>query len=426
MNNDNDLNIRLTANGDSVGAKNTDRLSNAASDNDLDKITLSGLSKTNAYVPEEIPVEEAAPEEEDIEETVEKVVPEEEDVEEAAEEAVPEEEVIEEAAEEAAPEEENVEEAAEEAVPEEEDVEEVLPEEENVEEAPAEMMTSDGEIIPPDGSAVIPEETDDPADEVFKEIADDTVRAHYTFIELAALMITFFAIALTLLLIRQTERYGEDNIQFSFESFFNGSYTQAISNRYINQMRLDDTIAKAARFTGHIYGIGNDDILLPEIADPFSPDDQPGAGGSFDRHTGSYTSAPVVSVESTDSVSVNASATGVPVTLGPPPVSVENNFTGKVSQYTSLTSSFTTTGNYVPSATRPPETPPSESSSDSSDVSTDPSVSDSETQPSDNPPVTDPSSEPTSPEDTPPPETPSETPAETTVPPAPSPQAQAQ
>ncbi len=263
------------------------------------------------------------------------------------------------------------------------------------------------------GAKAIPEE-DYRADEVLKGMARDTVRGHYVFFDLAVLITTVFAIALTLLLMRETDRYGEDNVKLSFQSFMDGSYTQAMSNRYLSRLNIDKLAEKIENISGHLYGFGGMVQALPE--DEISPDDQPNAGyvTNFPQYT-TATTTTTSSQETTEEVSavIDPELTGTAVTMKPSSITIETSFTGKVSIYTTLTSSYTTTGAYKPTATKPKTTPPA----------TEPpqSVSDSEVSPSETTPdgseTTPDTSSDTNSETTP--QTPevTETPSVTTTPP---------
>ena len=213
--------------------------------------------------------------------------------------------------------------------------------------------------VPGGGALMIPEE-DHRADEVLSGMAIDTVRGHYTFFNLAVLITTVFAIALTLLLMRETDRYGEDNVKLSFETFLDGSYTQAMSNRYLSRLNIDTLAEKIENISGHLYGFGGMVKALPD--DEVSPDDQPNAGyvtnfPEYTTTTASMTEASQVTTESVSAV-VDPALTGTAVTMKPSSITVETSFTGRVSIYTTLTSEFTSTGAYRPTATKPKTTPP--------------------------------------------------------------------
>lgn len=261
----------------------------------------------------------------------------------------------------------------------------------------------------------IPEE-DDRADEVLKGMARDTVRGHYVFFDLAVLITTVFAIALTLLLMRETDRYGEDNVKLSFQSFMDGSYTQAMSNRYLSRLNIDTLAKKIENISGHLYGFGGMVQALPN--DEISPDDQPNAGyvTNFPQYTTTTTTSNTTASQVTEeevSSAVDPALTGTAVTMKPSSITVETSFTGKVSIYTTLTSSYTTTGAYKPTATKPkttePVTEPPQSVSDSEVSPSETTPDGSETTP-DTPSDTNSETTPQTPEVT-------ETPSVTTTPP---------
>ncbi len=226
---------------------------------------------------------------------------------------------------------------------------------ENAADGSAEQLEN-GEV-PGGGALTIPEE-DNRADEVLGGMARDTVRGHYTFFDLAVLITTVFAIALTLLLMRETDRYGEDNVKLSWETFLDGSYTQAMSNRYISRMNIDTLAEKIEDISGRLYGFGGNVQALP--GDDISPDDQPGGGyvtNYPEQTTTTTTASSQVTTEKIPAV-VDPALTGTAVTMKPSSITVETSFTGRVSIYTTLTSEFTSTAAYKPTATKPKTTPP--------------------------------------------------------------------
>lgn len=274
----------------------------------------------------------------------------------------------------------------------------------------------------------IPEE-DHRADEVLSGMAIDTVRGHYTFFDLAVLITTVFAVALTLLLMRETDRYGEDNVKLSFQSFMDGSYTQAMSNRYISRLNIDTLKEKIENITGHLYGFGGVAQALPE--DEISPDDQPSTGyvTNFPEYTTTTAESASETLQQTTgevSAVVDPELTGSPVTMKPSSITIETSFTGKVSRYTTLTSEFTTTGTYKPTATKPkttaptatkPETTKSEATtSKTTEAETKPPQSVSETTASSSSETTPTTSETTTTASETTPDTSSETNSETTTP----------
>lgn len=267
--------------------------------------------------------------------------------------------------------------------------------------------------VPGGGALTIPEE-DHRADEVLGGMARDTVHGHYTFFDLAVLITTVFAIALTLLLMRETDRYGEDNVKLSLETFLDGSYTQAMSNRYLSRLNIDTLAEKIEDISGRLYGFGGNVQALP--GDDISPDDQPGGGyvtNYPEQTTTTTTASSQVTTEKIPAV-VDPALTGTAVTMKPSSITVETSFTGRVSIYTTLTSEFTSTAAYKPTATKPKTTapvtePPQSVSQSESPTSSETTPEGSETTP-DTPSETSSETTPQTPEVT-------ETPSVTTTPP---------
>lgn len=267
------------------------------------------------------------------------------------------------------------------------------------EEAADLQVLSGGEAL------AIPPEDDHADDKLLSELGKETVVSHYNFINTACLCVLFLAIALTFILIRQGERYGEDNAQLTLESFLDGSYTEQLSRKFTNDLKLQDQIVDLKSWSLHLYGFvpKDDDESLGSSAKPSQTTSSTTASGVPGEVTTTTTTTSAV-------VSNNPDVTGVPVTMETSPTqSQEDIFTGNVITTTSsLTTSFTTTMSYSHTATKPSETTaPSET--------TPSETTPSETTPSETTPSETTPSETTPSETTPSETTPSETtPSETT------------
>lgn len=244
---------------------------------------------------------------------------------------------------------------------------------------PAEEAADETACVPPQ-ELFLPGEppAPSPAEELMKSMADDAVRAQYTFINLCALVITFFAVALTLLLIRQGERYSVDNIQLTAGTFLDGSYTESLSKRYIGELRLDSFIEKTGSAAAKLFGFSQSRKPQESPSPLPSGDDEPQSQTSVQDP--SLTSADLSAM--THSVSVDPDFTGSEATMPAVTVPVASDFTGVIKHTCkTLTTSFTTTGVYSPSATAPPSLSSSSSQLSETDPSgTEPSVT-TETSP---------------------------------------------
>lgn len=261
----------------------------------------------------------------------------------------------------------------------------------------------------------VPPEDDHADDKLLSELGKESIISHYNFINTACLCVLFLAIALTFILIRQGERYGEDNAQLTFESFIDGSYTSQLSRKFINELKLQDQIVDLKGWSAYLYGFSaKDDDGKP--TDPTKPSQTTSQTTSQNVPGEAETTTTTTTV----AVSNNPDVTGVPVTMETSPTqSQEDIFTGNVITTTSsLTTSFTTTMSYTPTATKPSETTaPSETTpSETTPSETTPSeTTPSETTPSETTPSETTPSETTPSETTPSETTPSETtPSETT------------
>lgn len=247
-----------------------------------------------------------------------------------------------------------------------------------------------GGAKPDEAAMLIPEESESSADKALAEMAADSVRSYYTFINLAVLVIAALAIALTFLFIREGDLYSVDNIQLSAETFLDGSYTASLSNRYINEMKLDAVITKLANATRYAYGFGSDISLRPVIPDSQgNADDEPYITKTTTTWRSEETT--VSSVSQSATASVNASFTGTPVTMPSLTLDVESDFTGALNRTTtSLTTSLTTTAPYSYTATASTAPPASVTTATSaepsqtetnSDVTEDPISSETDASP---------------------------------------------
>lgn len=273
--------------------------------------------------------------------------------------------------------------------------------------SPDEIVVSEEERI----SLLIPEESENLADKEINAMATDSVRSYYTFINLVALVIAAFTIALTLLFIREGEQYSADNIQLSGKTFLDGSYTASLSNRYINEMKLDDLVGNLSEKIRYIYGFGADAPLTPVIPDPLVP------SGSYpqDTETTTWYYEDDTTTEATQpaDVSVNDSFSGTPVTMPTVTIDVESDFTGIIKHTTTTTTtSLTTTQPYSYTATASSSTKKTTTAKTTTAKTTTSATKTTTTTPAATttpPPATTPPPETTTPEETPPVTEPSET-----------------
>lgn len=250
--------------------------------------------------------------------------------------------------------------------------------------------TEQGGAKPDETAMLIPEESEDPADKALAKMADDSVRSYYSFVNLAILVIASLGIALTFLFIREGDLYSVDNIQLSAETFFDGSYTASLSNRYINEMKLDTVITRLANVTRYAYGFGSDISFRPVIPDSQgTTDDEPYITKTTTTWNSDETTTS--SVSQSVAASVNGSFTGTPVTMPSLTLDVEPDFTGALNRTTtSLTTSLTTTAPYSYTATASAAPPASVTAATSaepsqtetnSDVTEDPISSETDASP---------------------------------------------
>ena len=250
------------------------------------------------------------------------------------------------------------------------------------EDAETDATQAGTEISVAEASVRVPNEDTHEDDKLLQSLGKESVRAHYNFINVFVLTLIFMTCALTLLLIRQGERYGEDNAQLTLNSFIDGSYTQQLSDKYIGDSKLQAVIKKLGEVSGYFYGFSLESEKDETIT---RPDDKP---DSTVTTTGTVTSAATTTETTTTTMSHNPDVTGTPISVEPQGSDTGSGdiFTGNVITTTpSLTSSFTTTMSYSHTAsktegtTAPDTETTTTTTTTTSQSDTEPSVSDSET-----------------------------------------------
>lgn len=251
------------------------------------------------------------------------------------------------------------------------------------EDAETDAAQAGTEISVAEASVRVPDEDTHEDDKLLQSLGKESVRAHYNFINVFVLTLIFMTCALTLLLIRQGERYGEDNAQLTLNSFIDGSYTQQLSDKYIGDSKLQAVIKKLGEVSGYFYGFSLESEKDETVT---RPDDKP---DSTVTTTGTVTSAATTTETTTTTMSHNPDVTGTPISVEPQGSDTGSGdiFTGNVITTTpSLTTSFTTTMSYSHTAsktegTTAPDTTTSTTTTTTttSQSDTEPSVSDSET-----------------------------------------------
>lgn len=235
------------------------------------------------------------------------------------------------------------------------------------------------EISVAEASVRIPNEDSHEDDKLLQSLGKESVRAHYNFINVFVLTLIFMTCALTLLLIRQGERYGEDNAQLTLNSFIDGSYTQQLSDKYIGDSKLQAVVKKLGEVSGCFYGFS----LESEKDETVSrPDDKP---GSTVTTTGTVTSATTTTETTTTTMSHNPDVTGTPISVEPQGSDTGSGdiFTGNVITTTpSLTTSFTTTMSYSHTASKTEGTTTPETTTSTTTTTTTITTSQSDTEPS--------------------------------------------
>ena len=250
------------------------------------------------------------------------------------------------------------------------------------EDAETDATQAGTEISVAEASVRVPNEDTHEDDKLLQSLGKESVRAHYNFINVFVLTLIFMTCALTLLLIRQGERYGEDNAQLTLNSFIDGSYTQQLSDKYIGDSKLQAVIKKLGEVSGYFYGFSLESEKDETIT---RPDDKP---DSTVTTTGTVTSAATTTETTTTTMSHNPDVTGTPISVEPQGSDTGSGdiFTGNVITTTpSLTTSFTTTMSYSHTAsktegtTAPDTETTTTTTTTTSQSDTEPSVSDSET-----------------------------------------------
>lgn len=254
--------------------------------------------------------------------------------------------------------------------------------EDGQEDAETDATQAGTEISVAEASVRVPDEDTHEDDKLLQSLGKESVRAHYNFINVFVLTLIFMTCALTLLLIRQGERYGEDNAQLTLNSFIDGSYTQQLSDKYIGDSKLQAVVKKLGEVSGYFYGFNLESEKDETIT---RPDDKP---DSTVTTTGTVTSAATTTETTTTTMSHNPDVTGTPISVEPQGSDTGSGdiFTGNVITTTpSLTTSFTTTMSYSHTAsktegtTAPDTTTSTTTTTTISQSDTEPSVSDSET-----------------------------------------------
>ena len=254
--------------------------------------------------------------------------------------------------------------------------------EDGQEDAETDAAQAGTEISVAEASVRVPDEDTHEDDKLLQSLGKESVRAHYNFINVFVLTLIFMTCALTLLLIRQGERYGEDNAQLTLNSFIDGSYTQQLSDKYIGDSKLQAVVKKLGEVSGYFYGFSLESEKDKTIT---RPDGKP---DSTVTTTGTVTSAATTTEATTTTMSHNPDVTGTPISVEPQGSDTGSGdiFTGNVITTTpSLTTSFTTTMSYSHTAsktegTNAPDTETTTTTTTTTSQSdTEPSVSDSET-----------------------------------------------
>lgn len=230
---------------------------------------------------------------------------------------------------------------------------------------------------------VIPQDANENDDKLFKQLHDDAIKTQYSLINTGAIALLVLTIALTLALMRTIERYDTEKNELTFQSFFDGSYTEKLSQNYLKNMNLSDMFEKSNAFFCRLYGIDNyDDTDV--VNNPVE---------NIIGHTTTTAYLPDVD-KSVTSISTNVtSVSNSSITAETSPILSEgSSASGTVGGATrpvttsSLTTSLTTTkafvfsvpeGTTIPSTTSPVVTSP-------------PEVSHSDTSPSETSSVTEP------------------------------------
>ncbi len=277
--------------------------------------------------------------------------------------------------------------------------------------AERENEAEDISAVPDADALVIPESDDDPAEAALGSLAYDAVEAHYTFINLAAILIVFLTIGMTLFLIREGKRYSTDNVMLNMQTFADGSYTQSLSNRYIGESKLGGLASKLGGLLRYAYGINGESLKeKPEQG----PIDAEGSETQTQTVTNPQGEPVITTTPVSSEVVINPEITGISVTMPSVTITLQSGFTGVIKHTsTSMTSSFTSTAPFVPTATttsgESSETTPPESTPTGSEPPTTPE----EQIPTDETTTPAPPTVTTTPVQTPPEETPVTTPAQT-------------
>lgn len=277
-----------------------------------------------------------------------------------------------------------------------------------------ENVAEDISAVPGSDALEIPESDDDPAEAALGSLAYDAVEAHYTFINLAAILIVFLTIGMTLFLIREGKRYSTDNIMLNMQTFADGSYTQSLSNRYIGESKLGSLASKLGGLLKYAYGVNGESLKK-------KPEQGPSVTIGSETQTQTVTDSQgetVTTIAPTSSqLVINPEITGISVTMPSVTIPIQSGFTGVIKHTTtSMTSSFTSTAPFVPTAT----TTSGESSETTPPPESTPAESDPPTTPAEQPPTdeTTTSAQPTvttTPVQTPPEEPTVTTPAQTSA-----------
>lgn len=260
------------------------------------------------------------------------------------------------------------------------------------------------EIMSSAKGTVIPPENDHADDKLLSQLGKETVVSHYNFINIACLSVLVLAIGLTFLLIRQGERYGEDNAQLTFKSFIDGSYTSQLSRKYINDLKLTDQITDLKKIFSSLYGFS-----AKEENGKTNDPTKPSQSASVTTLATVPTEITTQSTTTSAVISNNPAVTGVPITMGTNPTqSSENTFTGNlITTTSSLTTSFTTTMSYSHTASKPSvTTAPSKTTTTTTtkpSVTTTPSETTTTSSEIETPPATPPEPSEPAPEETDPP-----------------------
>lgn len=118
------------------------------------------------------------------------------------------------------------------------------------------MENKDLKLIDDSREYILPDECEQ-SNQVLEEISDETVRAHYAFINLLVIAVIMLAAAVTFIVLTGEDKSDVTENPLTLKTFWSGKFSENIQKSYIKDLPFSYELKNAQSRISFLYGIGN-------------------------------------------------------------------------------------------------------------------------------------------------------------------------